>query len=155
MVRRALYPRRQGTRFKRRESRKCGLTRSDVSPWTDEEISTLIRLWPTQSAMQIANALLRSRSAIRSKAQELCKKGLLEGKNALRGQSIKPDAQDFDEVKTDYCRTHHITMAELGARFESGHQLAAELYRLAIAANLSRLGSRPGASSAATNGPGF
>ena len=32
-------------------SRKCGLTRSDVSPWTDEEISTLIRLWPTQSGM--------------------------------------------------------------------------------------------------------
>ena len=114
-----------------------------MSPWTDEE-STLIRLWPTQSAMQIANTLRRrSRSAIRSKARQLCKKGLLEGKNALRGQSIKPDARDFDEMKTDYCRTHHITMAELGARFESDHQLAGELYRLAIAAKLSRLRSRP------------
>jgi hypothetical protein len=100
--------------------------RTDVSPWSDEEISTLIRLWPTQSAMQIANTLRRSRSAIRSKGRALCKKGLLEGKNALRGQSIKPDAHDFDEVKTDYCRTHHITMAELGARFESDHQLAGE-----------------------------
>ena len=127
-----------------------------MSPWTDEEISTLIRLWPTQSAMQIANTLRRrSRSAIRSKARQLCKKGLLEGKNALRGQSIKPDAQDFDEVKTDYCRTHHITMAELGARFESDHQLAAELYRLAIAAKLSRLRSRAGASSEARNDPDF
>ena len=126
-----------------------------MSPWTDEEISTLIRLWPTQSAMQIANTLRRSRSAIRSKARELCKKGLLEGKNALRGQSIKPDARDFDEMKTDYCRTHHITMAELGARFESDHQLAGELYRLAIAAKLSRLRSRAGASSEARNDPDF
>ena len=25
--------------------------RTDVSPWSDEEISTLIRLWPTHSAM--------------------------------------------------------------------------------------------------------
>jgi hypothetical protein len=82
-------------------------------------------------------------------------KRLLEGKNALRGQSIKPDAHDFDEVKTDYCRTHHITMAELGARFESNHQLAAELYRLAIAAKLSRLRSRAGASSEARNDPDF
>jgi hypothetical protein len=126
-----------------------------VSPWTDEEISTLIRLWPTQSAMQIANTLRRSRSAIRSKARELCKKGLLEGRNAWRGQSIKPDARDFDEMKTDYCRTHHITMAELGARFESDHQLAGELYRLAIAAKLSRLRSRAGASSEARNDPDF
>ena len=126
-----------------------------MSPWTDEEISTLIRLWPTQSGMQIANTLRRSRSAIRSRARELCKKGLLEGKNALRGQSIKPDAQDFDEVKTDYRRTYHITMAEIGARFESDRQLAAELYRLAIAAKLSRLRSRAGASSEARNDPDF
>ena len=126
-----------------------------MSPWTDEEISTLITLWPTQSVMQIANTLRRSRSAIRSKARRSCKKGLLEGKNALRGQSIKPDAQDFDEVKTDYCRTHHITIAQLCARLEGSNQLPAELYRLALAAKLSTLRSRAGASSEASNDPDF
>ena len=118
--------------------------RTDVSPWSDEEISTLIRLWPSHSAMQIANTLHRSYSAIRSRAKQLRKEGVLESKNdTRRGQSIKPDPQDFDEVKTDYCRKHHITMAELSARFERDDKLAASLYRLALAAKLTRRRSRP------------
>ena len=118
--------------------------RTEVSPWSDEEISTLIRLWPTHSAKQIANTLHRSYSAIRSRAKQLCKEGVLESKNdTRRGQSIKPDPQDFDEVKTDYCRKHHITMAELSARFERDDKLAASLYRLALAAKLTRRRSRP------------
>ena len=39
----------------------------------------------------------------------------------------------------NYCRKNHITTAELYARFESDDQLAAELYRLAQAAKLTRL----------------
>jgi hypothetical protein len=115
-----------------------------VSPWTDEEILALIRLWPTSTAAQIAAQLHRSRGAVRVKAKQLCKEGLLESKNATRrGQSIKPDPQDFDEVKSDYCRKHHVTVAELGARFERDDQLAAKLYRLALTAKLIRLRSRP------------
>ena len=88
--------------------------------------------------------LHRSRGAVRARARRLCREGLLESKNATRrGQSIKPDPQDFDEVKTDYCRKHHITIAELGARFERDDRLAAELYRLALAAKLTRRHSRP------------
>ena len=60
----------------------------------------------------------------------------MEDKKVLRGPSIKPDPQDFDEVKRDYCRKHNITIAELCARFEGDDQLAAELYRLAQAAKL-------------------
>jgi hypothetical protein len=41
-------------------------------------------------------------------------------------------------VKKDYCRKHHITIAELSARMESDDQLVAELYRLAQAAKLTR-----------------
>jgi hypothetical protein len=52
---------------------------------------------------------------------------------------IRPDLQDFDEVKRDYCRKHHITIAELCARFESDDQFVAELYRRAQAAKLTRL----------------
>ena len=115
-----------------------------MSPWTDEEILALIRLWPTSTAAQIAAQLHRSRGAVRVRAKQLCKEGLLESKNATRrGQSIKPDVQDFDEVKRNYCRKHHITIAELGARFERDDQLAAGLYRLALAAKLTRLRSRP------------
>jgi hypothetical protein len=50
--------------------------------------------------------------------------------------------QDFDEVKRDYCRKHHITIAQLCARFESDYQLAAELYRPAQAAKQTGLTGR-------------
>ena len=43
--------------------------------WTDEEISTLISLWPTGSVMQIAARLHRSRQVIYSKAKWLQKTG--------------------------------------------------------------------------------
>jgi len=72
------------------------MTRSDVSRWTDEEISTLVSMWPASTTAQIAMRLRRPCGAIREKAKRLCKKGLLDGKNAPRGQSIKPDPQDFD-----------------------------------------------------------
>jgi len=111
-------------------------TRSDVSVWTNEEISMLVSMWPTSTATQIATRMRRSYGAIRAKAKQLRKEGMLEDKKVLRGRSIKPDPQDFDEVKRDYCRKHNITIAELCARFEGDDQLAAELYRLAQAARL-------------------
>jgi transposase len=101
--------------------------------WTDEEISTLVSMWPTNSVMQIASRLNRQRQVIYSKAKWLQKKGLLEDKDFPRSRPINPSRQDFDELKRDYCRKHHITIAELCARFESNDQLAAELYRLARA----------------------
>ena len=106
--------------------------------WTKEEISTLIGTWPKASVMQIANTLHRSPGSIRDKAQRLRDNGVLEA-NVPQSGSIKPDRQDFDEVKMNYCRKNHITTAELYARFESDDQLAAELYRLAQAAKLTRL----------------
>ena len=115
------------------------MTRSDVRRWTDEEISTLVSMWRTGTTAQIAMRLRRPCGAIREKAKRLCKKGLLDGKNAPRCQSIKPDPQDFHEVTSDYCRKHHITIAELCARFERDNQLTSELYRLALAAKLTRL----------------
>jgi hypothetical protein len=51
--------------------------------------------------------------------------------------SIKPDLQDFDAVKMDYCRKHQIDIAQLNARLASDNRLAAELFRLAQAATLS------------------
>ena len=96
--------------------------------WTKEEISTLIGMWPKASVMQIANTLHRSPGSIRDKAQRLRDKGVLEA-NVPQSGSIKPDRQDFDEVKMNYCRKNHITTAELYSRFESDDQLAAELYR--------------------------
>ena len=56
---------------------------------------------------------------------------------------IRPDLQDFVEVKRDYCRKHHIDIAELSARFESDERFAAELYRLAQAAKQARLTDAP------------
>ena len=99
--------------------------------WTDEEISTLVSMWPTSTTAQIAMRLHRSCSATAQKVKGLRKKGLLDGKNAPRCQSIKPDPQDFDEVKRDYCRKHGIKLVELWARLEGNNQLAAELYALA------------------------
>ena len=107
--------------------------------WTSEEISTLIGMWPKASVMQIANTLHRSPGSISAKAQWLRDKGLL---NVPQSGSIKPDPQDFDDVKRDYCRKHHINTVKLCARFESDDQLAAELYRLAQAAKLTRLRPR-------------
>jgi len=72
----------------------------------------------------------------------LRKEGLLKDKKVLRSRLIKPNPQDFDEVKRDYCRKHHITIAELCARFERNNQLAAELYRLAQAVKLALKGGR-------------
>ena len=51
---------------------------------------------------------------------------------------IRPDLQDFDEVKRDYCRQHHIDIAKLNARLETDDRLAAELYQLAQAAKFNR-----------------
>jgi GcrA cell cycle regulator len=42
-----------------------------MSLWTETETTTLIRLWPTNSAAQIAARLARSRSAVCRKAQAL------------------------------------------------------------------------------------
>ena len=116
--------------------------------WTDEELCQLIDLWPTHSVAQIAKRLHRSPSATRERARQLLRDGVLEGTmashNILVGtgsmiRPIRPDLQDFDEVKRDYCRQHHIDIAQLNARFESDHRLAAELYRLAQTAKFNRL----------------
>ena len=114
-------------------------TRCDMGIWTDEEISTLVSMWPTNSVMHIATRLHRQRQAIYLKAKWLHKKGLLEDKDFPRSRPINPDPQDFDEVKRGYCRKHHITVAELCARLERNSQFAAELYRLAQVAKQTRL----------------
>ena len=49
--------------------------------WTDEEISTLVSMWPTNSIMKIATRLNRRRETIYAKAKWLHKKGLLEDKD--------------------------------------------------------------------------
>jgi hypothetical protein len=114
-----------------------------MSLWTDEEISTLISMWPNASVMQIAARLDRSRRGIGEKVKSLRKKGfLLDFKKPPRNPSIKPDPRDFDKVKRDYRRKHHISIAQLSVRLERNGQLATELYRQALAAKLTRLPSR-------------
>ena len=120
---------------------------SDKIDWTEEQISTLLSMCPTASPTQIANTLHRSRSSIVNKAVWLHRKGLLEKKwvqpskaKKWRSKSpLKPDKQDFDAVKLDYCRQHQLTVPELSARFEQDDQLLGELYRLAQAAKRTRL----------------
>jgi hypothetical protein len=111
-------------------------------------------MWPKATPTQIANILHRSRSSIVNKAIWLCRKGLLEKKGPLEKKGdtqpstakkwqsrtpLKPDKQDFEAVKADYCRQHQVTVVELSARFEQNDQLVAELYRLAQAAKCARL----------------
>ena len=110
--------------------------------WTDEEINTLVSMWPNASGMQIATRLHRAYGSVYTKAKQLREEGFLEAKDTWQSRSIKPDLQDFDEVKVDYCRKHNITIAELCARLKDDDQLMAELYRLAHAAKLTRLRPR-------------
>ena len=110
--------------------------------WTEQEVSTLLSMWPRSSRLQLAEALHRSPPAIGSKLASLHKKGLLEGtKNNPKKttRSITPDLKDFNAVKRDYCRKHHIDAAQLSARFEADDQLTAKLYRQAVAAKTARL----------------
>jgi len=109
--------------------------------WTEQEVTTLLSMWPTATYLQIGNALHRSRHSVCDKAKWLRDKGLLEGtKNRQNAeQSVKPDQQDFDAVKMDYCRNHHIDIVQLNVRFGSDNRLAADLYRLAQAAKVIRL----------------
>jgi len=112
--------------------------------WTEQEVSTLLSMWPTSSRLQLAEALHRSPPAIGSKLASLHKKGLLEGtKNNPKktARSITISSQDFEAVKMDYCRKHHIDNAQLTARLEADSQLAAKLYRLAISAKITRGGT--------------
>ena len=132
-----IYARKNGTA---RECRRGD--GGDMGIWTDEEIRTLVSMWPTNSVMKIATRLNRRRETIYAKAKWLHKKGVLEDKDFPRSRPINPDLQDFDEVKRDYCRKHHITVAELCARLERDTQFAAELYRLARAAKITRLRPR-------------
>ena len=107
--------------------------------WTEQEVSTLLSMWPTSSRLQLAEALHRSPPAIGSKLASLHKKGLLEGtKNNPKKttRSITISSQDFEAVKMDYCRKHHIDDAQLTARLEADRQLAAKLYRLAISTKI-------------------
>ena len=99
--------------------------------WTDEEINTLVAMWPTAPVIQVANTLSRTHAATREKAKQLRARGLLKHKISLRNPSIKPDPQDFADVRGDYCRKHHITVAQFHARFEGDAKLAVELFRLA------------------------
>jgi hypothetical protein len=99
-------------------------------------------MWPTSSRLQIAETLYRSPPAIGSKLTCLRQKGFLQGTRNTRQKttrSITPDQKDFDAVKSDYCRKHHIDEAPLSARFEADNQLAAKLYRQAVAAKTTRL----------------
>ena len=114
--------------------------------WTDDEVSTLVSMWPEASIMHIAITLHRSPGSITDKAKQLRQMGLLKGMKGWRKKidegrstirSIKPDLQDFDAVKMDYCRKHQIDIAQLNARLASDNRLAAELFRLAQAATLS------------------
>jgi transposase len=107
-------------------------------PWTEQEINTLVSMWPNASTSQIATRLHRAYFTVHSKARQLRAKGLLEAKNILPPSSIKPDLKDFDKVKLDYCRKHNMTTAQLYARLQNDDQLRAELYRLALAAKLVR-----------------
>ena len=109
--------------------------------WTEQEVTILLNMWPTASRLQIANTLHRSPQSVGDKAKWLRDKGLLEGTKNRRNakQSVKPDQQDFDAVKMDYCRNHHIDITQLNASFASDNRLAAELYRLAQAAKIIRL----------------
>jgi GcrA cell cycle regulator len=47
------------------------------SPWSDNETSVLIELWPTHSATQIARRLNRTRSEVGAKARRLKLAGML------------------------------------------------------------------------------
>ena len=107
--------------------------------WTEQEVTTLLSMWPTATYLQIGNALHRSRHSVCDKAKWLRDKGLLEGTKDRRNamQSVKPDQQDFDAAKMDYCRNHQIDITQLNAGFASDNRLAAELFRLAQAATLS------------------
>ena len=48
-----------------------------MSEWTDSETDTLVSMWPTASAAQIAAHLHRPRSAISAKAHRLIRDGVL------------------------------------------------------------------------------
>ena len=118
--------------------------------WTDDEIRELIALWPTNSVARIAKRLRRSTEATRERARRLIKEGVLGGtiaeqdmifKTRSTTRSIRPELQDFEQVKRDYGRKHHIPVSQLRARLGSDDRLTAELYRLAQAAKLKRLGS--------------
>ena len=63
---------------------------SDVKgPWTDEEISTLVSMWPNATALQIAARLHRSHSGVRDQIKRLRKTGLWEAKTRqLRKKSL-------------------------------------------------------------------
>ena len=87
--------------------------------WTEQEVTTLLGMWPTATYLQIGNVLHRSRHSVCDKAKWLRDNGLLEGTKNHAGQSVKPDQQDFDAVKMDYCRNHQIDFAQLNARFAS------------------------------------
>jgi len=88
--------------------------------------------------LQIATRLRRSRQVVFLKVEIYAKWGLLEDKDISRGRPIKPDQQDFDEAKRNYCRKDDMTIAQLCAKFESDNRLAAQLYRLAQTAKLAR-----------------
>jgi len=112
-------------------------------PWTGEELSTLVSMWPNAPIAQIATRLHRPYTSVRGKARQLRDIGLLEAKHTKNTKntqppSIKPDLIDFDNVKMDYCRKHAMTIAQLCARLQYDDQLRAELYQLALEARLIR-----------------
>jgi hypothetical protein len=102
--------------------------------WTDDESRELAVLWPTHSVAEIARLLRRSGNSVIFRARRLS----LERKHVPRSAPVKPDPQDFDAVKRDYCQNHGIDMVALIARLAKDDRLAAALFRLAQATTLAR-----------------
>jgi len=59
-------------------------------PWTGEEISTLVSMWPNASISQIATRLHRPPAGVRGKAKQLRDIGLLETKNTKNTKNTQP-----------------------------------------------------------------
>jgi len=63
---------------------------SIMTDWTVEDISTLITMWPTNSAAQIAKRLHRPTGAISGKASRLRHEGLLPAGGVAKQYDVKP-----------------------------------------------------------------
>lgn len=63
-----------------------------MTDWTVQDISTLITMWPTNSAAQIAKRLHRPTGAISGKASRLRHEGLLPAGGVAKQYDVKPVA---------------------------------------------------------------
>ena len=102
--------------------------------WTDEEINTLVSMWPKASIISNRKHLAPHVLGNTRDGKTVTQKGLVGSQEQLHEtHQLNPTRKTSTKRRETIAASTASTSLELGVRFERNGQLAAELYALSPA----------------------